>query len=138
MAQQKRILLGTMRLWVRSPALISGLRIWRSWELWYRSQTRLGSSSVWTTSLGISISHGCSPKKPKKKKFFLRTPRTEHTPDPITCPTSCLQKMPCCPHLQAVPGMHSLCHPPAPHVTWLSCTYPQVSTQTSPFPRSFS
>ena len=42
MAQQKRILLGTMRLQVRSLALLRGLRIWRCLELWCRSQTRLG------------------------------------------------------------------------------------------------
>ena len=45
MAQQKRIPLGTIRLWVRSLALLSGLRTWRCGELWYtyRSQTQLGS-----------------------------------------------------------------------------------------------
>jgi len=40
---QKRIQLGTMRLQVRSLASLSGLRIHRCGELWYRSQTRLGS-----------------------------------------------------------------------------------------------
>ena len=42
-AQQKRIWLGTMRLWVQSLALLSGLRIGRCHELWCRLQTRLGS-----------------------------------------------------------------------------------------------
>ena len=42
-AQQKRIQLGTMRLWVRSLALPSGLRIWHCHELWCRSQTQLRS-----------------------------------------------------------------------------------------------
>ena len=37
-AQQKRIQLGTMRLWVRSLALLSGLRIQHCCELWCRSQ----------------------------------------------------------------------------------------------------
>ena len=32
-----------MRLWVRSLALLSGLRIWCCHELWCRSQIRLGS-----------------------------------------------------------------------------------------------
>ena len=41
MAQQKQIRLGTMRLWVRSLAWLSGLRIRCCRELWYRSQTRL-------------------------------------------------------------------------------------------------
>ena len=42
-AQRKQIQLGTMRLWVRSLASISELSIQRSRELWYRSQTQLGS-----------------------------------------------------------------------------------------------
>ena len=43
MAQRKRIGLGTMRLQVRYLDLISGLRIWRCLELWYRLQMQLGS-----------------------------------------------------------------------------------------------
>ena len=42
-AQGKGIQLGTMRLPVRSLASISGLRIRRCPELWYRSQTWLES-----------------------------------------------------------------------------------------------
>jgi len=42
-AQQKQIQLGTMRLQVRSLALLSGSRIWHCHELWCRSQTRLRS-----------------------------------------------------------------------------------------------
>ena len=45
-AQQKQIQLGTMRLWVRSLASLSGLRIWRCHELWCRLQMRLGSGIV--------------------------------------------------------------------------------------------
>ena len=41
--QWKRIQLGTMRLWVRSLALLSGLRIRHCHELWCRLQTRLRS-----------------------------------------------------------------------------------------------
>ena len=41
--QQKRIRLGTMRLWVRSLALLGGLRIWHCRELWCGSWTWLGS-----------------------------------------------------------------------------------------------
>ena len=41
--QQKRIRLGTMRLWVPSLASLSGLKIWRCHELWYRSQRQLRS-----------------------------------------------------------------------------------------------
>ena len=43
MPQQKQIRLGTMRFPVRSLALLSALRIRRCHELWYRSQTQLGS-----------------------------------------------------------------------------------------------
>ena len=42
-AQWKQILLGTMRLQVRSLASLSGLRIWCCRELWCRSQTWLRS-----------------------------------------------------------------------------------------------
>ena len=66
-AQWKRIRVGTMRLRVRSPASLSGLRIWSCHELWCRSQTQLRSgvavalvqasicSSDWTPSLGTSM-----------------------------------------------------------------------------------
>ena len=80
MAQRKQILLGTMRLWVRSVALLNGLRIWRCYKLWCRLQIWLRShvavavtqasscSSDLTSSLGTSICHGYDPKKQKKKK----------------------------------------------------------------------
>ena len=42
MVQWKRIPLGTMKLQVRSLALLSGLRIWHGRELCYRLQMRLG------------------------------------------------------------------------------------------------
>ena len=66
---------------VRSLASISGLGIRRCCELWYRSQTQLGSQVavpvVWagsyssdsTPSLGSSICRRCGPQKPKKKKI---------------------------------------------------------------------
>ena len=43
MAQQKRIQLGTMRLWVQSLASLSGLRILHCCEMSCRLQMRLGS-----------------------------------------------------------------------------------------------
>ena len=43
MAQQKQIQLGTKRLWLRSLASLSGLRIQHHRELWCRSQTWLRS-----------------------------------------------------------------------------------------------
>ena len=79
MVQQKLIQLGTMRLWVRSLASLSGLRIRRGGELWCRSRKRLGSciavavvqaggySSDWTPGLGTSICLRYSPKKTKDK-----------------------------------------------------------------------
>ena len=41
--QLKQIWLKTMRLWVQSPASLSGLRIWHCHELWSRLQTQLRS-----------------------------------------------------------------------------------------------
>ena len=41
--QWKGIRLVSMRMWVSSPASLSGLRIQRCPELWCRSQTQLGS-----------------------------------------------------------------------------------------------
>ena len=69
--------LRSMKLWVRSLAPLSGLRIQRCHERWCRSQTLLGSclavalagySSHSTPSLGTSICCRCGPKKTKKKK----------------------------------------------------------------------
>ena len=68
-----------MRLWVRSLASLSGLRIQRGRELYCRSKTRLGSgvavamavagscSSDSNPRLGTSICCGCSPKRQKTK-----------------------------------------------------------------------
>ena len=78
--QWKQIRPVSMRMWVRTLALLSGLRIWHCHELWCRSQTWLGSHvavvvalacsyrSNSTSSLGTSICHRCGPKKSKKKK----------------------------------------------------------------------
>ena len=67
-----------MRLWVRSLASLSGLRIWHCCALWCGLQTQLGSgvavvragsySSDSTPSLGTSMCHGYGPQKTKKKK----------------------------------------------------------------------
>ena len=91
-ARQKRTQLGTMRLWVRSLAWLSGSRIQRCRKLWCRLQMRLGSgiavavaqssscSSDWTRSLGASICHLYGPNKTKKKRnhsslqFWLHFP----------------------------------------------------------------
>ena len=70
----------TMRLRVRSLALLSGLTIRRCYELWCRSQRRLGSrvavalvqassySSDSTLSLGTSICRRGGPRNGKKIK----------------------------------------------------------------------
>jgi len=71
-----------MRLWVRSLALLSGLRIWHCGGLWCRLQMWLRSGmavavpvvwagscrSNWTPSLGNSICCGSDPRKDQKKK----------------------------------------------------------------------
>ena len=74
-AQWKLIRLGTVRLQVRSLALLSGLRIRHCCKLRCRSQMQLGSCiavavaqagsciSHSTPSLGISICYGCNSKK---------------------------------------------------------------------------
>ena len=71
----------SMRMWVQSLALFSGLRIWHCCELWCRSTMWLRSvvavavvegsscSSNLTPRLGTSICHVCGPKK--TKKMFL-------------------------------------------------------------------
>ena len=69
-----RTRLGSMRMWVRSPASLSGLRIRRCCELWRSLQMWLGSctavpvaqassySSYSISSLGASMCHRCGPK----------------------------------------------------------------------------
>ena len=54
MVQRKQVWLGTMRLWVWSLALLSGLKIWYCQDLWCRLQTWLRScvaaAVVWAGS----------------------------------------------------------------------------------------
>ena len=69
-----------MRIWLRSLASLSGLRIRRGRKLRCMSQMRLRSrvavavaqagsySSNWTPSLGTSICHRSSPRNGKKTK----------------------------------------------------------------------
>ena len=75
-----RTRLVSTRMWVRSLALLSGLRIQCCHELWWRLQMWLRSrvtvavmqagsyKSDLTPSLGTSICCGCGPKKLRKKK----------------------------------------------------------------------
>ena len=55
-AQRKQILLGTMKLWVWSLALLSGLRIQHCHELWYRLQTWLRCGIAVTVAVASSYS----------------------------------------------------------------------------------
>ena len=58
-----------MRMWVRSLASLSGLRIWHCCELQHRLQVQLGSGIAdLNPSLGISVCYKCSPKKQEKKQ----------------------------------------------------------------------
>ena len=71
---------------VPSLASLSGLRIWRCCELWYRLQTRLRTgvavavvytdrcSSYSTPSPGTSICCECSPQKTKDKNKQTKKP----------------------------------------------------------------
>ena len=82
-----------MRLWVRSLALLSGLRIWRCRELWYGLKMRLGSGyavalvqahsycSDLTLSLGISTCHECSPQKDRQKTGKKKKKKIEEEQD---------------------------------------------------------
>ena len=75
-----------MRLWVRSLALLSELRMQRGRELWRRLQMQLGSgiavalaktggySSDYTASLGTSMCHGSGSRKGKKTEVILAHP----------------------------------------------------------------
>ena len=97
MAQWKRIQLGTMRLWVRSLASLSGLRMQRCHELWCRSQMLLRSgvavalvwagsnSSDWTPmdwgpphAMGAALKRQKDQKKRKKKKKKINTQKSSH------------------------------------------------------------
>ena len=71
----------SMRMWVQPLALLSGLRIQRYYELWYRSKTQLRShvavavvkassySFDSTSSLETSLCSRCSPKNQGKNKI---------------------------------------------------------------------
>ena len=76
--QRKRIRLGTMRLQVRSLALLSGLRIWRCRELWCRLDLVLLLLWLWCRPAAVALiqplpwetpyAEGAALKSKKKKK----------------------------------------------------------------------
>ena len=70
--QWKRIQSGTMRLWVRSLASLSGLRIWHCHELWYRSQIRLGSG-IAVAVVVVEVS-ATPPIRPQPGNLHIATP----------------------------------------------------------------
>ena len=86
-----RIQLESMRMWVQSLALLSGLRILCCRELWHRSQMWFGfgiavavvsagsCSSNLTLSLGTRICLTCSPKKKKRRRMDCKTLPDIHT-----------------------------------------------------------
>ena len=55
MAQQKPIRLGTVRLWVLSLALLSGLRIQCCHELWCRLQTWHRSCIAAAVAVAVAV-----------------------------------------------------------------------------------
>ena len=68
MAQHKRIQLGTMRLWVWSLSLLSGLSIQRCHELWCRPVAVAPIGPLdWEPSYAASVA--LKSKKKKKKKI---------------------------------------------------------------------
>ena len=88
-AQRKRIQLGTVRLRVPSPALLSGLRIQGCCELWFRWQTRLEAPvAVAVVQAGGYSSHSgtsrCHGYGPYKQNFFnkVKKHRMWHPWDP--------------------------------------------------------
>ena len=70
MVQQKQIQLGTMKLQVRTLALLRGLRIWRCHELWCRpAATALIRPLVWELPFAV----GSALKSKEKKSLNLKT-----------------------------------------------------------------
>ena len=77
MAQQYQIQLVSMRMRVRSLALLSGLRIRCCWKLWHRSQIQLGSRlqlqfNPWPGNFHMPKAQAIKRKKKKERKCMLR------------------------------------------------------------------
>ena len=68
MAQQKRIRLGVMRLWVQSPASLSGLRIGHCHELWRRSCDAVAVALIVPLAWEPPYAAGAALKSKKKKR----------------------------------------------------------------------
>ena len=87
MAQQKRAQLVSIKMWVRSLASLRESRIQHCRELWWRSQTWLGSGGAVAVAQASSCSSNSAPsweppyaagvarkRKKRKKKSSLRSP----------------------------------------------------------------
>ena len=78
----------SMSLQVQSLALLSGLRIWRCWELWCGLHTHLGSgiavavvwlaavAPIWPPSWELLYAAGVIPSKKKKKVIHIHNKTT--------------------------------------------------------------
>ena len=132
-AQWKRIWLASMRTQVRSPALLSQLRIRRCRELWCRSQTQLQSGvamalasrlQLWfDPSLETSICRGCGPEEAKKTQKLKNKKKGErrgvtnaapsYPPAAFTRVSSFILKNVCHKSKVSTP-LHKLNNPPPP------------------------
>ena len=73
-AQRKRIQLGTIRLWVRSLATFSGLKIWHCHELWCRpAATALIRPLPWEPPYARDVALKIQGKKKKVRRLLLQT-----------------------------------------------------------------
>ena len=75
-AQWKQIQLVSMRIQVRSLALLSGLRIWRCCELWHRLAVAaliqpLASELPYAIGAGLKSKKKTNPKKQKNKNHLM-------------------------------------------------------------------
>ena len=81
-AQQKQILLGTMRLQVRSLASLSGLRIWRCRELWCRPAAVAQIQPLaWEPPYAMAVALKSKKKKNQKTKWCLTSSPECHAVD---------------------------------------------------------
>ena len=110
-----------MRLLVRSLASLNALTILCCRELWYRSQTQLGSgvavavvqigsySSDWTPSLETFICRRCDPKKQKEKIKKPKKPPQNKIIFKFISDSIIYLNFPKSQSLECIGGMYPLC-----------------------------